>query len=880
MRKLVQYVSLTLLIVLGFTLNKAWAQEPLNYYWTGASNTTDNWDDVHNWKTVPVTNANPAPTDFTTPALAVPSIRDNVYFDGDSFEDNSSDPTIQNIVTINVSATCRNMDWTNAGFNPTLGGTFPLTISGSLTLNSTMTITYSGEISFESDDLVDIKTITTNGKEINSSLTFNNDGQWQVVDQLKVLNNLTINNGTLSDNGNQITGTTGTLKIADSGTLQLGDDRDDNNATTLPSFASFSLATNSTVEYKDRTTPQSVRGGISYGNLKLTNATTTNIKNLTAATTITGDLTVSENIEFRDNGFQITGNANAGKQLVLLDNATLILNYFHATLLPLPSFPIYNLSPTSTVVYNGTATQLIRGLNGAGNASYGNLVLRNSTSAMVNKNLHGNIRIRGNLTIEANNNLDVSTNNTTNQIRNISIQGNWDGSAGRFTARTGTVTFNGTSNQNLTAATSNHSFYRIAINNSTTPSLAAGVTLLSPVTVTNNVNFILGDIISFRPTQHYAAIRTRDILILGSAATATVNQATVNINSSIPLADNIGHDSHVVGGVVKTITSNTSNNNFTFPVGNGLYYRPISIIGVSATSDFAAAYVREQHPDINTTNAPLNGAVSKYEYWNVMKLNANASARVILSLEVPASGPEEYFNRTSLTVAAYKNGNHWTNKGNNGYSGNSQKGNLSSSGAIANNEDFLQFTFGSIGNALPVTLISFHAKMVNDQVQLDWKTSAEKNTSHFVVERSRTGADFQAVTSVDAGGNTQMARNYQAVDRNPLAGTSYYRLKIVDKDETFELSKIISVQGEETIAKAIPNPGNGRYIKISAEKESPLTLIGVTDLVGRSVSLSSYQVAGNGLQIEFGQVLPVGIYVATLKSPNQNNLVRVKFIVK
>ncbi len=94
---------------------------------------------------------------------------------------------------------------------------------------------------------------------------------------------------------------------------------------------------------------------------------------------------------------------------------------------------------------------------------------------------------------------------------------------------------------------------------------------------------------------------------------------------------------------------------------------------------------------------------------------------------------------------------------------------------------------------LPVHLISFTARLQQQNVQLGWQSSAEENTSHFEVERSADGKDFTVLATVNAQGNSSSVISYSASDMSPLPGTSYYRLKMVDLDQTFSFSKTVAV---------------------------------------------------------------------------------------
>ena len=73
---------------------------------------------------------------------------------------------------------------------------------------------------------------------------------------------------------------------------------------------------------------------------------------------------------------------------------------------------------------------------------------------------------------------------------------------------------------------------------------------------------------------------------------------------------------------------------FTFPVGNGTYYRPATISGLTESSDFAVEYFAANPDDngyaINNT-APDVSKVSDCEYWEISRENGTAAANLTLT---------------------------------------------------------------------------------------------------------------------------------------------------------------------------------------------------------------------------------------------------------
>jgi hypothetical protein len=108
---------------------------------------------------------------------------------------------------------------------------------------------------------------------------------------------------------------------------------------------------------------------------------------------------------------------------------------------------------------------------------------------------------------------------------------------------------------------------------------------------------------------------------------------------------------------------------------------------------------------------------------------------------------------------------------------------------------------------LPVKLLHWEATAAGSKVTLQWKTAMEQNARHFVVERSADGNVFSPVETVAAAGNSAAERVYRAVDENPLAGKSYYRLKMVDIDEMTEYTAVRVVYNTATASvRIVTNP--------------------------------------------------------------------------
>ncbi|MBN8575843.1 MAG: T9SS type A sorting domain-containing protein [Cytophagales bacterium] len=124
-----------------------------------------------------------------------------------------------------------------------------------------------------------------------------------------------------------------------------------------------------------------------------------------------------------------------------------------------------------------------------------------------------------------------------------------------------------------------------------------------------------------------------------------------------------------------------------------------------------------------------------------------------------------------------------------------------------------RFTIGntSIAAPLPIELISFTAAPALDMVNLNWITASETNNDFFTLQRSATGAEWQAIKRMPGAGNSTQRLTYYATDSLPLPGVSYYRLKQTDFDGKFSYSEIRRVELKPFWnLQVFPNPTSGK----------------------------------------------------------------------
>ena len=128
-------------------------------------------------------------------------------------------------------------------------------------------------------------------------------------------------------------------------------------------------------------------------------------------------------------------------------------------------------------------------------------------------------------------------------------------------------------------------------------------------------------------------------------------------------------------------------------------------------------------------------------------------------------------------------------------------------------------------SSLPIRLISFSSLAQENAVILVWKTTTELNADKFEVQRMNNKT-WSTIGFVKTSGENS---TYQFVDDNANKGVNYYRLKMVDLDETFSYSKIITSEIKLSSPIVFPNPADDHiYLRGTALTANQVSLYSIT----------------------------------------------------
>jgi len=415
----------------------------------------------------------------------------------------------------------------------------------------------------------------------------------------------------------------------------------------------------------------------------------------------------------------------------------------------------------------------------------------------------------------------------------LEVAGNFTNSAtGVLSAGVGTISFVGSSAQ--TADFGGDNLYNLKISNT-----SGDVSLTSAATVTNNLNFTSGDLVT-------SAV---NILSLTAAATAT----------------GAANGNHVNGPMNKT-TATTSP--FVFPVGNGTKYRPCYI---TPSSNSATTWKGQYHDGAysDLSNDATFNHLSIVEYWTLARTAGAADGTVTLTWDAASD-----VNDLNELIVVYYNTVDWTYSGANNITGTTSAGTIDSDERTSWHGADL-WTLGSWGgnNPLPVELLYFTAEKDKDHTLLKWETASEINSLYFDIQHSTDGITFNSFASKNAMGNSNVVHQYSAHHLKPQNGTNYYRLKEYDYDGKTQLSQVVAItfnNNLNSLTQLYPNPSPDKTTLYFNSENAGIYYLDIIDQNGKNIynAMIPANIGENKFTLSFNEYA-AGRYFIVLKDPLQ-----------
>jgi hypothetical protein len=173
--------------------------------------------------------------------------------------------------------------------------------------------------------------------------------------------------------------------------------------------------------------------------------------------------------------------------------------------------------------------------------------------------------------------------------------------------------------------------------------------------------------------------------------------------------------------------------------------------------------------------------------------------------------------------------------------------------------------------ALPITINSFTAICENNNsARIQWVTNSENNTSHFQIERSIDGTNWELLGETAAAGNSSNLLTYEMEDQDVRGHeVVYYRLKQFDLNGTFEVFGSISVECKADLIgfDVHPNPaGSNVTIVLYGEIPEGSTSLSFFDIQGKEVKKINYsKETGKLLNVDL-EGMATGCYIIKMVS--------------
>lgn len=162
---------------------------------------------------------------------------------------------------------------------------------------------------------------------------------------------------------------------------------------------------------------------------------------------------------------------------------------------------------------------------------------------------------------------------------------------------------------------------------------------------------------------------------------------------------------------------------------------------------------------------------------------------------------------------------------------------------------------------LPVELLYFTATPNGPVVDIDWATASEKNTSHFIVQRSPDGETWSDLQRTQAMGNASTTHLYEATDILPIEGDSYYRLVAVDLDGSTDRSRNVKVNWSTITLRLWPNPANDElWLDLGDHADAAIITLG--DGTGRAHRVPHERAGTDEVRLGLHELEP-GVYSIT-----------------
>ena len=282
--------------------------------------------------------------------------------------------------------------------------------------------------------------------------------------------------------------------------------------------------------------------------------------------------------------------------------------------------------------------------------------------------------------------------------------------------------------------------------------------------------------------------------------TLTLNKGSKGQSDSSYIITDAAVDSATMGKA--TFNDIPKGKLFVMPIGNDSTYQPISVL----TADDSASFTAYTYNGVTKNATTLGGAITDSlalnnlvnSTWHIQRIDAGKNPVTTIFKWSSVMAGSTFTHQPDSSISVFQNDGSGVLKPlvTASYS--------PSDSAVVTLTSFGNFMIGFNPTALPVKFIGVAATIHGNAVVVDWKIASEMNIVSYTIEKSSNGKSFIAIGTAKAN----HLINYTFDDNLLYQGTTYYRIKAVDKSGNTTYSPVVTVIAANLTGsfRLFPNP--------------------------------------------------------------------------
>jgi hypothetical protein len=179
---------------------------------------------------------------------------------------------------------------------------------------------------------------------------------------------------------------------------------------------------------------------------------------------------------------------------------------------------------------------------------------------------------------------------------------------------------------------------------------------------------------------------------------------------------------------------------------------------------------------------------------------------------------------------------------------------------------------------------NFKGVVIDHQIELSWATMMESGIDYYEIQRSGDGMNFVDIDQMDSKmtiSTNDFQLNYQYTDEHPLPGTSFYRIQIVGKDGSINLTTVVQVINSAiTGTRIYPTVVQNNTLYVESDKNLSEVKMEFFDLSGNKISETNWSLLNGRQTVHVSKAgnPPTGTYVVRMTANGQNLKSQLVFI--